>query len=273
MPPLPSHDGSGPSESGQPSDSLTPEAQVMFMKCITNDALSAPTSAQKGCISSIRFLETTPELTGIQLKRTIADMFPPASLFQQEICDLPAVHIELRNFLDSRGGNLEQHSSHRGVVTLAHGLYEEPEDTQAAIDMAREIVAAGCRSRSNAPGSSRRGLSQPISQSTNVTSPNHTSSEKVAHNVAVRLKDKEKKFSGDLGESWMEYVNDYLQLCRDYSLSPTQKLHYLHNLLRGDAKRYYLDKVDGYATSFQQATQMLESEYNFAVHQTRVKTT
>ena len=137
--------------------------------------------------------------------------------------------------------------------------------------MAREIVAAGRRSRSNAPGSSRRGLSQPTSQSTNVTSPNHTSSEKVAHNVAMRLKDKDKKFSGDLGESWMEYVDDYLQLCRDYSLSPTQKLQDLHNLLRGDAKRYYLDKVDVNATSFQQATQMLESEYNSAVRQTRVK--
>ena len=250
MPTLPSHDGSGPSESGQPSDSKTPEAQVTFMKGITNDALSALTSAQKGFISSIRFLETTPELTGIQLKRTIADMFPPASLFQQQICDLPAVHIELRNFLDSRGGNLEQHSSHHVVMTLAHVLYEEPEYTQAAIDMARDIVAAGRRSRSNTPGSSRRGLSQPISQSTNMASPNHTSSEKVAHNVAMRLKDKDQKFSGDLGESWMEYVDDYLQLCRDYSLSPTQKLQYLHNQLRGDAKRYYFDQVDGYDTSF-----------------------
>ena len=88
-------------------------------------------------------------------------------------------------------------------MTLPYGIYEEPEDTQAAIDMAREIVAAGRRSRSNAPGSSKRGLSQPIPQSTNVTSPNHTSSEKVAHNVAMRLKDKDKKLSGDLGESWM----------------------------------------------------------------------
>ena len=75
------------------------------------------------------------------------DMFPPASLFGQEICGIPAVLIELRNFLDSRGENLQQHSSHRVVMTLAYSLYEEAEDTHANIDMAREIVAAGPRSR------------------------------------------------------------------------------------------------------------------------------
>ena len=69
----------------------------------------------------------------------------------------------------------------------------------------------------------------------------------------------------------MEYVDDYLQVCRDYNLSPPQRLQFLHNLLRGDAKRYYLDKIDGYATSFQQAIQMLEEEYNSPVRQTRVK--
>lgn len=91
-------------------------------------------------------------------------------------------------------------------------------------------------------------------------STNYTSAEKVAQNAAMRLKESDKTLSGDLGESWMEYVDEYLQLCRNYSLSPSQKLQYPHNLLREDAKRYYLDKVDGYATSFRQAIQMLESE-------------
>ena len=102
-----------------------------------------------GFISSIRFLERTTDPTGVQLKRTRADMFPRASLFCEEICDLPAVFIDPRNFWDERGANLQQHSSHRVVMTLAHGLYEEAEDTQAAIEMAPEIVAAGRRPRSN----------------------------------------------------------------------------------------------------------------------------
>ena len=58
---------------------------------------------------------------------------------------------------------------------------------------------------------------------------------------------------------------------RDVILHPSQKLQYLHNVLYGDANRYYLDKVDGYASSFQQAVSILEKEYNSPVRQTRVK--
>lgn len=52
---------------------------------------------------------------------------------------------------------------------------------------------------------------------------------------------------------------------------PSQKLQYLHNLLQGDAKRYYFDKIDRYATSFLQAIQMLEREYNSPARQNRVE--
>lgn len=161
-------------------------------------------------------MESSPDITGVQLKGIIADMFPPDLLFREEICDLPAVHIELRNFLDERGANLRQHSSHRVVMKLAHGLYEEAEDTQAAIEMAREIVAAGLRPRSTTSGSSS-------SQMTKATSTNIAFPEKTAHNVAMRLREKDKTFSSDLGESWMEYVDEYLQLSRDYSLTPSLK--------------------------------------------------
>lgn len=70
------------------------------------------------------------------------------------------------------------------------------------------------------------------------------------------LKDKDKKFFDDLGESWMEFIYEYLQIYRDSTLGPVQKLHYLHNILRGDAKLFYLDKVNGYGTGFQQAVFM-----------------
>jgi len=68
----------------------------------------------------------------------------------------------------------------------------------------------------------------------------------------------------------MEYVAEYQQVARDYHLSQTQKLHFLHNLLIGDAKRYYLDRVDGHAVTFQQAVDLVESEYNSALRQNRV---
>ena len=69
----------------------------------------------------------------------------------------------------------------------------------------------------------------------------------------------------------MEFVDEYPQIIRDYNLNPSQKLQNLQNLPNRDAKRYYLDKVDGYASSFQQAVSMLENEYNSPVRQNRVK--
>ena len=194
MPPnTPVGDEASLPQSQQVGDDAPAPPPYTFMRGLTSDALSALTSAQKGFISSIRFLETTPDLTGIHLKRTVADMFPPASLFRQEICDLPAVHIELRNFLDAKGANLAQHSSHRVVMTLAHGLYEETEDTQAAIEMAREIVAAGRRQRVQAPSSSSHGEQSSVPRTSGSFS---TSTEKVAHNVAMRMKENEKNSPG-----------------------------------------------------------------------------
>ena len=120
-------------------------------------------------------------------------MFPPASLFRQEICDLPAVHIELRSFLDAKGANLAQHASNRMLMTLAHGLYEETEDTQAAIEMAREIVAAGRRQRVHAPSSSSHVAKSPVQKTSASFS---TPTEKVAHKVAMRMKGNEKILGG-----------------------------------------------------------------------------
>ena len=74
----------------------------------------------------------------------------------------------------------------------------------------------------------------------------------------MRVKNIDEKFSGELGSSWMEFVDEYLQMGRDYSLPPTQKCRYIHNILSGDAKHYDLDRIDGYATSFQQAVGVIQ---------------
>ena len=119
------------------------------MKIVTAESLGALTSERKGFLSCVRVLESNADLTGIQLKRAVAEMFPPQYYLGKKVCDLPAVHIELRDVLDSHGANLQQHSSHRVINTLSHGLYEETEDTQAAVEMARAIIAAGHRPRTD----------------------------------------------------------------------------------------------------------------------------
>lgn len=85
------------------------------------------------------------------------------------------------------------------------------------------------------------------------------------------MKESQKKISGEFHESWMEYVDEYLEIYREYNLTPPHRPQFLHNLLRIDAKRYFLDKIGEYATSFQQDIQMLEEKYNSAVRHTRVK--
>ncbi len=70
---------------------------------------------------------------------------------------------------------------------------------------------------------------------------------------------------------WMEYVAKYQQVARDYNLTSTQKLQSLHSLLRGDAKRFFLDRVDNYVSNFTQAVEMISKEDNSVVRQNRVK--
>lgn len=237
-----------------------------FMPKLSDASLHGLSSRQVGFIVSMRNIEES--MNGNDLKEFIAELFPPAHLFSSDLCDLPSIWVELRNFLDSRGAGLQQHSSRRVILTLAHGLYHEAEDRIVAIEMANRIIAAGRRVRMELTDSV-------TSTATGEPSPMHASissvSERTAHNVAMRLKDNEKKFSGDLGECWHEYVDEYNQISKDYNLTPAQKLQYFHNVLSKDAHRFYLDRVQSYATSFHQAVEMIDREYNSPVRQARVK--
>ena len=88
------------------------------------------------------------------------------------------------------------------MMTLAHNMHEEREYRQAAIEIVSEIMAAGRQLRADLyqTGSSRRPDSPAPTVSTSVTS----APDRVVHNVPMRLRDRDKNFSGELGESWME---------------------------------------------------------------------
>lgn len=197
----------------------------------------------------------------------IAEFFPPSVLFSAELRSIPVLHSELRNLLDRRGAILTQHSSRRILMTLSTNLYEEEEDKNAAVEIVRKVISSGRRApiQANERALAANSPDSLIPQSLS------SSSEKVAHNVAKRFRDKDKNFSGELGQCWQEYGDEYRQMSRDYKLSQEKKLHYLHNLLFGDAKQYYLDVFDVYSTSFQQAVDMVEREHNSHVRQNKVK--
>lgn len=93
--------------------------------------------------------------------------------------------------------------------------------------------------------------------------------EKVAHNIAKRIKDFRQKFSGYLGQCWQKFVDEYKQIARNFGLNEHQKLSYLHNLLSKDAHRYYLGKVKLHVTLYSDTVETIEK--GFLVQQTKFK--
>lgn len=222
---------------------------------------------QMGFISLVRMLEgemRDATLSGEQVKPADAEQFPPAVLFGPEIGALPCAYRELRKWLDGHGANLQQHSSHRVVMTLATSLYVDAEDRVAANQLASGIISAGRRV-------SGGGTAPPPPSPTGRGDALASTRDRTAHNIPKRFRDASSKFSGSLGEAWTECVTEHQQVARDYDLSQNQRFQYMHNILSGDAKRFYLDKVQSYATSFNPAVDMVITEYNSVVRQNRVK--
>lgn len=87
----------------------------------------------------------------------------------------------------------------------------------------------------------------------------------------MRLKDAEKKFIGDLGECWSEFVDQYTGVGNEYNPTPQVRLLHFLNILGKDAQRFYLGHVRDYATTFEQTVNKIELEYIAPVRQKRVK--
>lgn len=110
--------------------------------------------------------------------------------------------MELKSFQGARGVMLQPHSSWRVILTLAYGLYLEVDDKTAAVEMANAIIAASHRTRQVI---SSEGFNTP--QQHHHFNIEGISEEQIAHNVAMRLQNAGKKFSGDLGECGMKFVD------------------------------------------------------------------
>lgn len=229
--------------------------------------MSSLSEEKIGFVTSVRLFQLEirqKSLSVVDVRREFADMLSPASLFSTELLLIPSVHRFVRDFPDRNGANMTPHSSGLVINRLASNIYEEAEDHITAFDVAKELISNG---RKKVQMQTEE--SAPRAQSSPFSSPG-SNSEKVAHNVAMRFKDSAMNFRGNVGDCWQEYVDEYRQVARDYGLTLKQKLDYLHNKLEEYAKRFYLDVVDGYASGFQQAFDMVECEYNSIVLETRV---
>lgn len=98
------------------------------------------------------------------------------------------------------------------MFTLGRSIFSEAEKEKIALKIGELVFSAGNVSDRHSVGTSE------IAQS----SRNQYGEEKVAHNVAMRRKDAEQKFSGDLGQCWQDYIDDYDQIVLDYRLTQDQ---------------------------------------------------
>lgn len=93
----------------------------------------------------------------------------------------------------------------------------------------------------------------------------------VHHDIANRFKGKESKYSGSENEDLQEFLAQYSAVARDYQLTASQKRQYLHNLLRGDALRFYNEEIEGRYSTYNESVSVLSSHFNSLDKQQRVK--
>lgn len=121
-------------------------------------------------------------------------MVLPAQLFSLEVHCHSTINCEIRDFLNTNGVSLPPHSSRLIINQLAYGLYDDARDKDAAIELAEGLISRGCRRRPHAIEETTKKYFATIPSKTRRTI------RKIAHNGAMRLKDNENKFSGELVE-------------------------------------------------------------------------
>ena len=77
--------------------------------------------------------------------------------------------------------------------------------------------------------------------------------------IAKLFSSKDRNYNGNDDESYDEFVDQYLAVSRELCLSPSERLHYLHNFFHGEALRFYNANVVGRARLFSEALQMMRT--------------
>jgi hypothetical protein len=136
------------------------------------------------------------------LRAQFVEDFPPEIIFSRPLLNTPTIHRLVRAFLVARGIPMPQIGRGRIILTLASNLYTDaPSDKDIAYSICDHFIS---------PVSSRPSNAIPLGAEAATFASSVNSSEndylKKAHNIAVRFRDDEKKFSGKLGENYSEYI-------------------------------------------------------------------
>ncbi|GAB0496052.1 hypothetical protein MMPV_007362 [Pyropia vietnamensis] len=92
-----------------------------------------------------------------------------------------------------------------------------------------------------------------------------------AREVSSRFREQASKFSGRTEQLWDDYRIQYDLVTRDFGVALHQKLQLLHNLLGGEALRFYLDDVIRAETTYEAACGRIRARFLSPVHQGRAR--
>jgi hypothetical protein len=164
------------------------------------------TDAQKVFVDAIKSYQCDDEMRGDDLKGQIRQDYPPFLLFQPGLIKNVILMRKFATFLTDHGVPFEPHTSNYTLNSIAVTIFSDPAQKQApnAIQSFPTEILTQFHHNTQFEGSAL--YSEPTT---------HSVFDKAAHHMAIRFKDENKKFSGALGESWGEFISEYLYAADD----------------------------------------------------------
>jgi hypothetical protein len=211
------------------------------------------------------------------LREALAENLPAEILFSWENMGASgAVGCRiLRDLLVHRGVQYIQAPNRRIHGSLIDTIYPDPEERLSIVQIfdAQTLIAEQHQSSTNTvmQGHHTTDASPGVLPDTSVGYKNTTDATRAAHNLGLRFKQVEDKYSGEMSECLSEKLSHYVTAADDYELTNEQRLRFLHNIFTGESLRFYDLNVKGKYTTFSTAVAAMEAEFNSPTRQNRAK--
>lgn len=147
---------------------------------------------------AVMFIHSTGAAAGDNLLLITSESILPSMTFNKATAAFSFIWTELRIFLVSRVVALKVHQQHCTIYTVAYTIFTDPDENKTSLELCNRIfsgtVYQNSTDVSHIPGDNEASVRS-----------QHHSEKKTAHNMAIRLKNCESKFSGDLFLYWQDY--------------------------------------------------------------------
>jgi len=99
----------------------------VFMPALDANTLPIVPAGLAHCIRLINASDDSAPLTGAEVKRRVANLFPPGKLFSRDMMVFPVLHAELLEWLNYWRAEINKDDAPNAAMALASQLYEDDE--------------------------------------------------------------------------------------------------------------------------------------------------